>query len=307
MLKCILKTLLILSLMISASFTAYAVCDHSFEFDVNKSNLISHDDMTHSYYCLKGCGSYGTVSGGINSKEKCTFYLLSENKTTCTEEGIRNYMCNVCYRYKEEIIPKKEHSYIRTRRLPTCTQGGYDLYTCIDCDVSYTDNTVQPVAHISDGGVIEVLPTYEKEGVIKSSCRVCDCVIQRKTAPCLVKSDNKTAPLNGNTVGKDSISATTVTEPGKAVITKIKSAKKSKVVIKWKNQKNLKGYEISYSAYKFSKKKTVKAVTVTKGTQKTLNKLKSGKKYYFRIRAYKKFGSRKVYGAYSDTKTVKIR
>ncbi len=305
--KALIGILITLCFLYCTAYGVSAECEHRFEYDKNQTNTISNSDMTHSYYCLNGCGNYGTASSGINSSEKCSFNLVTEIEASCTDEGKRFYVCTVCYRNKEETVGKTGHRYEKIRRLPTCTEAGYDLYICCICGISYKDNFTQLLSHLPDGGVIELLPTYEKEGVIKSSCRVCDCVLERKTVPRLVKSDNKTASLNGNTEGKDNISSAAAAKPGKAVITMIKSSKKSQAVIRWKKQKNVKGYEISYSAYKFSKKKKVKAVTVTKGTQKTLKKLKSAKKYYFRIRAYKKFGSKKVYGAYSDTKTVKIR
>ena len=42
-------------------------------------------------------------------------------------------------------------------------------------------------------------------------------------------------------------------------------------------------------------------------TSKTISKLKSKKKYYVRIRAYKKSAGKKIYGAWSKTKTVKVK
>ena len=49
------------------------------------------------------------------------------------------------------------------------------------------------------------------------------------------------------------------------------------------------------------KKKTVKASKKSL----TVKKLKSKKKYYVRIRAFKKVGNTKYYGAWSNVKTVK--
>ena len=52
------------------------------------------------------------------------------------------------------------------------------------------------------------------------------------------------------------------------------------------------------------------AVTKTvKGTKTSLyvKKLKSKKKYYVRVRAYKKVGSMTIYGAYSSVGNVKVK
>ncbi|WP_081667787.1 fibronectin type III domain-containing protein [Butyrivibrio sp. WCD2001] len=67
------------------------------------------------------------------------------------------------------------------------------------------------------------------------------------------------------------------------------TAKKNSVTLTWKKQtkSGIKGYEIQYSTDK-QFKKDVKSVTVSKAktTSKTIKKLKTGKKYYFRIRTY---------------------
>ena len=56
-------------------------------------------------------------------------------------------------------------------------------------------------------------------------------------------------------------------------------------------------------------KSTTKSVTITKAgsTAKTLTKLKSKKKYYVRIRVYKKQKGGKLYGAWSPVKSTKVR
>ena len=88
-------------------------------------------------------------------------------------------------------------------------------------------------------------------------------------------------------------------------ISKLTSGKK-KFTVKWKKQKNqTTGYQIQYAANsKFSKNK--KTITVTKNstTSKTIKKLKANKKYYVRIRTYKKVGSMKYYSTWSKSKTV---
>ena len=90
--------------------------------------------------------------------------------------------------------------------------------------------------------------------------------------------------------------------------TKIKSAKKtgSKLKIKWKQQKKqVNGYQIQYAvSSKFKKAKTV-TIKKAKNTSKTVTKLKKKKKYYVRIRTYKKVGKTKFYSGWS--KKVKTK
>lgn len=96
-----------------------------------------------------------------------------------------------------------------------------------------------------------------------------------------------------------------VKKPGKVSATKktIKGAKK-KITVKIKKVSGAAGYQIQYSTKKnFSK--AVKSKNVTKASTVTLKNVKKGT-YYVRVRAYKKSGSKKVYGSWSAKIKVKV-
>lgn len=93
----------------------------------------------------------------------------------------------------------------------------------------------------------------------------------------------------------------------KTSIKALKSAKKKYAKLTWKKVSGAEGYVIEYSRKSnFSGKKSL---IIKQGTtlSKTVKKLKSGKKYYFRVRAYKTIGGKKVYTSYSNKKSVKVR
>lgn len=93
--------------------------------------------------------------------------------------------------------------------------------------------------------------------------------------------------------------------PKKVSLTKATNIKGKKVKLGWKKVSGISGYEIQYGINKsFKKAKTTTAKSSLK--TKTIKKLKNKKKYYFRMRAYKKVSGTKVYGVYSSKKTVKI-
>jgi len=96
--------------------------------------------------------------------------------------------------------------------------------------------------------------------------------------------------------------------PKKATVSSIKSTKKKQMVVKWKKDTKADGYRIEYSTDK-AFKKSVKSVNVKKNatTFTTIKNLKSKKKYYVRIRAYKNINGKKYYGTYSTVKSVKIK
>lgn len=97
-------------------------------------------------------------------------------------------------------------------------------------------------------------------------------------------------------------------KPKRASLVSVKSKKKKTALVKWKKDAKAAGYLIWLSTDK-KFKKNVKKVTVSKAktTSQTVKKLSGGKKYYVRICAYAKDGKNKVQGAWSASKTVKVK
>lgn len=105
----------------------------------------------------------------------------------------------------------------------------------------------------------------------------------------------------GNVGSNTTAPAQTVSVPKVKGKPKLKN-KKGKVKLTFKKVKGADGYEIRYATNKKFKKS--KKITV-KSPKATLKKLKMGRKYFVKIRAFKRNAdSQKVYGAYS--KVVKI-
>lgn len=99
-----------------------------------------------------------------------------------------------------------------------------------------------------------------------------------------------------------------VAAPAKTAIKKLKNRKGRKVQVKFKEVAGADGYEIAYSTgVNFGKKKTtVKSYNAVKNVR-TVKKLKKGKRYFVKVRAYKMNGTEKVYGKWSQVKVVKIK
>ena len=77
-----------------------------------------------------------------------------------------------------------------------------------------------------------------------------------------------------------------------------------KIKLRWKRNSGVKGYQITYADNK--KFKRAKKKTTGKNTF-TIKKVKKGKTYYVKIRAYKlDSAKRKVYGKYSRIQKLKI-
>lgn len=113
----------------------------------------------------------------------------------------------------------------------------------------------------------------------------------------------------GNENYNPGIRKITVTiKPKKMAVSKVKSMKKATLNVTWKKDARADGYKIQYSTDRRFKK-GVKTVTVKKNriVKATMKKLKAGKKYYVRIRAYKGSGKNQVSGDWSKAKAVTVK
>lgn len=90
----------------------------------------------------------------------------------------------------------------------------------------------------------------------------------------------------------------------KPVIQLLRNKAKNSIEAKWKKLTGVKGYQICYSTSKNWKGKKQKLVSKNKVV---IKKLKKKKTYYFRVRAYRLEGAKKVYGAWSKIRKIKIR
>ena len=115
-----------------------------------------------------------------------------------------------------------------------------------------------------------------------------------------------TASLKGKktTVLKIPVSIT----PIRQSVLALKSSKSRQMIVSWKKDTRATGYQIMYSTDK-KFRKNVKTVNIKKykTTHCTVKKLARNKRYYVRVRSYKKVSGGKLYGSWSSTKNVKIK
>lgn len=96
--------------------------------------------------------------------------------------------------------------------------------------------------------------------------------------------------------------------PKTAKIKSVKSKKAGQLTVSWNRQKEADGYVVQYSTdKKFKKKVQTKYVKKNKTTSLTLKKLKKGKKYYVRVKAYKTISKKKAYGTASKAVVQKVK
>lgn len=98
-----------------------------------------------------------------------------------------------------------------------------------------------------------------------------------------------------------SASASNAKKPAKVKLNSVKTISTKALKIYWKNIEKAKGYQIKISTNRnFNRSKTVNTVNAS---MKTIKKLKSGTKYYVKVRAYTKVNGKKKYGRWSNVKS----
>ena len=152
---------------------------------------------------------------------------------------------------------------------------------------TYTRKQIKPNITVKDG----------KKTLKKGTDYTVSYGKNKSTGKATVKITGK-----GNYTG--SITKTFYIVPKAPTGLKLTTGKKN-IKVSYKKSTGASGYQIAYST---SKSKGFKYITVnSKTASKVIKKLKSKKKYYVKVRAYKTVGKKKYYGAYSNIKNVKVK
>lgn len=85
------------------------------------------------------------------------------------------------------------------------------------------------------------------------------------------------------------------------------TAGKKKMTVEWNRISGATGYKIYRSTKKSSGYKCVKTVTKSSTTSYMNKSLKKGTKYYYKVRAYRKSGSKYAYSSYSSVRYIKAK
>ena len=283
------------------------------------------DEAAHDYgsdNVCDTCGYYKTVPHTHN------LTLVAAKAATCTEGGKEAYYkCEGCGKFYEDVLGTKEitdlaswgniakiaHSTKQTVTKATPTANGEIVNYCSVCKKTLSTTVIPNASSIK---LKATSLTYN------GKVRTPKVIVKDRTGKTLVKNTDYTVSYakGRKYVGKYAVKITfkgkysgTKTlyftiKPKATSISSLKAGSK-KFTVKWKKQATqTTGYQVQYSASsKFSKAKTV---TVGKNTtvSKKISKLSGKKKYYVRVRTYKKVKingkSIRIYSGWSKTKTV---
>ena len=265
-----------------------------------------------------------SVCGAVETRELAQLIcnhtskrLVTDKEATCTAAGSGHYVCDTCGKTVQTnvSIAAKGHTWgaWTVTVKPTTSKAGEESRTCSVCKqtekhqvsklsqkkykITYKlnkgkNNKKNPKTYTSAKKVVLKKPT-RKGYAFKGWYTDRKCTKK-------ITSIKKGSKKNYTVYAKWS-----KVKVKKTTGLKVTNTKGKNLVVKYFKVSGAKGYQITYATNsKFTKGK--KVVNTTKRT-KTIQKLKKGKTYYVRVRAYKKDSTgRKVYGKYSTVKKIKI-
>ena len=166
-----------------------------------KAATCMQSGYTGDTYC-KDCGKKLSSGKAIAKLAHKWDAGVITQEATCTEAGIRTYMCTVCESTKIEEIPANGHGETVTKfaKEATCKMEGYtgDLY-CMDCgELLEEGSVIEKLPHQWDAGKITKKATTTTTGIRTYTCTKCGAT-KKETIPKIVSK--KATP--GKTV-KDS-------------------------------------------------------------------------------------------------------
>lgn len=229
-------------------------------------------------------------------------------QATCTSDGVKTYTCTVCGETKTETI-KGGHKYkVIGRVRATFLVNGAVGRECTVCGNRVKTIVYRPKSVVSNKSKVTYNGKYQYPGVTVKDIK--GNVISPKYYTRSYKNNLNagiaviTVNFKGLYSGTKSV-AFKIAPKGNA-LRAVKTAGYSAINVYWNKQTiQTGGYQIQYSTdSKFSKNN--KSFTVkTKTSGKKVTGLKSGTKYYFRIRTYKKALQIPVYSGWSKVISAK--
>ncbi len=279
-----------------------------------------HYEVTEETYTCKEAGNkvYTCSVCGDTYTEKMNAAHKWDNgeiisESTCSKEGSKLYKCTVCGETQTYQLPRKEHTWepwVVTKEA-TCTENGSRTHKCSVCNTE-RGGIISATGHNFVNGVCTVCnetdPNYKNPDNPTGSSNQ-----NKPNAPTTGAPKTAAPSINNNKVIQAKDNATAVMNKAKIKKLTVKSKTKKKITVTWKKVSKANGYQVQVSTNKKFNKNKIVFTKNTKNKKITIKKkIKSGKTYYVRVRAYITYKnaqgkSEKAYSKFSNKTKVKVK
>lgn len=133
---------------------------------------ITDDSIQLTTYCATGkyTATYAVDESVDRDHDHKHDYVVSCT-ATCTEDGYEVYTCSICGdSYNGEFVEAFGHFYDISFKDPTCSEAGAVIYTCCDCQDSYSEE-IPALSHEYKAVVTE--DTCHEAGYTTYTCTSC--------------------------------------------------------------------------------------------------------------------------------------
>ncbi len=323
-------------LIIKQSEVIPATGDHRYDEGTVTEVATCAEEGIKTFTCLE-CGNTKTAATAKDpTKHIGETTTINQKEATCSEEGYTGdtqcFDCQTIINTGSTIPATDNHTFDEgvITKAATETSTGIKTYTCLECGTSKTEvipkllvvlKKLSPsLTNVASGITIKWSKDAKASGYniyrkIGSGAYKKIKTIAGNTTVSYTDGSVKTAngvvytyavrSYKGSQMG--AFAGKTIARLTATNITSLKNSSTSTMKLVWKKNTKASGYEITYSTSSTFAKGN-KKVLAKKGsiTSTTIKKLTKGKKYYVRIRAYKKIGTVTYYSAYSTKKSIKI-
>ena len=259
------------------------------------------------------CTLCGEAYGEID-KTNHKSVAVSKVAPTCTKSGTKTYKCTACKKVlKTEKLDKVAHTYKTVITKATTSKSGSKVVKCEDCGKVKSKSTIAKISSVKlsttsytyNGNKKTPTVTVKDSKGNKLKNGTDYTVKYSSSSRKNVGTYTVTVTFKGNYSGTKKLTFKIV--PKSTSISKLTAGKKS-FTAKWSKQSTqTTGYQIQYSTSSKMANASTKTISKNSTTSQTIKSLKSGKKYYVRIRTYKTVNGSKIYSSWSSVKSVKTK
>lgn len=144
-------------------------CKHQYEENIIESTCTTFGKIEHI------CKKCDKKTFDVILKKEHTYgdYKITK-EPSCVSEGEQEAICLYCGIKSTQIVEKSDHKKIETIILPSCTEKGYTLVSCENCNYQNKINYVDKLGHKFDNWEVMITPTEICDGLDIRHCLNCE-------------------------------------------------------------------------------------------------------------------------------------